>query len=114
MMLSCSTNLILIIFTHPTSSQRIFAISSILARERLAKKIKCLLPSRKKKLKKKKSISCTSSNFLQKKYTQKLFIIFSHLDYTTLSTIYSHVYASWHTPECEGKSAANEFKAFLF
>jgi hypothetical protein len=24
------------------------------------------------------------------------------------------VYASWHTPECEGKSAANEFKAFLF
>lgn len=113
MMLSCSTNLILIIFTHPTSSKRAYICNFLnFSARTFGKKILnafCLHENKKEKIH-----LMHIFKFPSKNYTQKLFIISSHLYYTTLSTIYSHVCASWHTQSVKEKVQRTNSRLFYF
>lgn len=83
----CSTNLILIIITHPTSSKRAYICNFLNFSARMLGKKKlnafCLHRTENKN-EKKKFILCTSSNFLQKNYIRKkktFYNLFSSLLY---------------------------------
>lgn len=88
-------------------SARIFAISSILARECLAKKLNAFCLHKNKNEKKNSFCAHLQISFKKIIYEKKTFYnLFSSLLLTCVRFLA-------HT-ECEGKSAANEFKAFLF